>query len=334
MNRVHLSALIVAAFLSVSLTHGIAAVAPNAEYNLRFDPGKFTVKSLALNGKTISFRAYENIVYVKNPVDPRFQSMNIYVPAEYSEGKPIGAYTADTAPIFLPNTVGGYMPGPAGSPGQGFDGGPNAALVALSQGYVVAEPGVRGRTNVDEAGRYTGKAPACIVDLKAAVRYLRLNEKAMPGNAQKIISNGTSAGGALSVLLGATGNNADYEPYLKALGAAEAPDDIFAVSAYCPISNLDYADMAYEWLFNGINDFSKPVFRGPPPSAGLPRPPNSTGHRIASSCCRRSGSGGRYLWRPELRPSWRSNLWSGGKGRCVLVRAEKSRAAGRQPRHS
>jgi hypothetical protein len=79
----------------------------------------------------------------------------------------------------------------------------------------------------------------------------------MPGDAGKIISNGTSAGGAMSTLLGATGNNPDFEPYLKALGAANATDDIFAVSAYCPITNLDNADMAYEWQFFGVNTYRR-----------------------------------------------------------------------------
>ena len=79
-----------------------------------------------------------------------------------------------------------------------------------------------------------GKAPAGLVDLKAAIRYLKFNQKNIPGDVQKIISNGTFAGGAMSTLLGATGNNPDYEPYLKDIGAASATDDIFAVSAYCP----------------------------------------------------------------------------------------------------
>ena len=74
---------------------------------------------------------------------------------------------------------------------------------------------------------------------------------------KKIISNGTSAGGALSVLLGASGNHADYATALQALGAADARDDIYAVSAYCPISILEHADAAYEWEFNGVNDYEK-----------------------------------------------------------------------------
>ena len=103
-------------------------------------------------------------------------------------------------------------------------------------------------------------APACIVDLKAAVRYLRHNKNIIPGNVEKIISNGTSAGGALSALLGSTGNHPDYESYLKELGAADERDDIFAASCYCPITNLENADKAYEWEFCGINDYHKMKF--------------------------------------------------------------------------
>jgi hypothetical protein len=133
-------------------------------------------------------------------------------------------------------------------------------LVALSKGYVVASAGARGRTNKDLKGVFYGKAPAGIVDLKAAVRYLKYNDKVMPGDANKIISNGTSAGGAMSALLGATGDNPDYLPYLKELGAANTSDAIFATSAYCPITNLDHADAAYEWQFYGVNSYQK---RGP-----------------------------------------------------------------------
>ena len=100
----------------------------------------------------------------------------------------------------------------------------------------------------------TGRAPALIVDMKAAIRYLRWNKDLVPGDVEKIITNGTSAGGALSALAGATGNAKEYEPYLKAIGAAKARDDIFAASCYCPIHNLENADAAYEWLFEKRDD--------------------------------------------------------------------------------
>ena len=243
---------------------GIMAVAASMmhaqskEYSLNFDSEKYTIKTAQVAGKEISFRAYEDVVYVSHPVDVRYQSMNIYIPVEYYEGKNIRKYNADTAPIFLPNDVGRYMSSQAGEPIKDrITGKDNAILVALSKGYVVASPGARGRKLTNDKAQYIGKAPAAIVDLKAAVRYLRFNDKIMPGNAEKIISNGTSAGGALSTLLGASGNQKIYDSYLNELGAAAARDDIFAVSAYCPITNLDNADAAYEWQYGHVKDYKK-----------------------------------------------------------------------------
>jgi hypothetical protein len=58
-------------------------------------------------------------------------------------------------------------------------------------------------------------------------------------------------------LIGATGNSTDYEPYLEKIGAAKERDDIYAVNCYCPIHNLEHADMAYEWQFSGIWDYHR-----------------------------------------------------------------------------
>ena len=147
------------------------------------------------------------------------------------------------------------MPAKPGVPGErrhGDQPGADAMQTALAKGYIVASPGARGRTSP------TGKAPAAIYDLKAAVRYLRHNDAAMPGDAEKIISNGTSAGGALSILLGASITDGDERKlFVEIMGAADARDDIYAVSAYCPISILEHADAAYEWEFNGVHDYEK-----------------------------------------------------------------------------
>lgn len=244
--------------LSASLTSfGLLAAEP---YDLTFNSNNYQTQTVTFNGKTLEVRAYENLVYVKNPVDTEYQIINIYIPQAYFEGKTINGYNAATAPIFLPNQVGGYMPakpGVAVAKEQSEQRGAATIAAALQQGLVVASPGARGRTTKTETGVYTGKAPAVIVDLKAAVRYLRYNDARMPGDAEKIISNGTSAGGAVSSLLGASGGSQDYEPYLATLGAAPADDRIFAVSAYCPITNLDHADSAYEWQFNGVNDYKQ-----------------------------------------------------------------------------
>ena len=152
-------------------------------HSLDFDAKNYTVKSINVAGQAVRYRAFENIVYVIHPVDTKYERMNVYVPQAYYEGKNIGRYNLQNAPIFFPNSVGGYMPGDPGSPGIDRAGNSaNAIAVALSKGYVVAAPGARGRTTKNEAGQYTGKAPAAIVDLKAAVRYLRYNDKVMPGD--------------------------------------------------------------------------------------------------------------------------------------------------------
>lgn len=203
--------------------------------SMTFDSTNYTTGTV----NNVSYRAYTNLVYVANPVNENYQRMSIFIPEAYISGGTINGYTASTAPIFMPNNVGGYMAGNISSPSSS-----NSAGQALAKGLVVVSPALRGR-NVDN-----GTAPACIVDYKAAVRYLRANKSRLPaGDTDKIISSGTSAGGAISALLGATGNSSDYDEWLNALGAADASDDIFASMCYCPITNLDNADGAYEWMF-------------------------------------------------------------------------------------
>ena len=53
----------------------------------------------------------------------------------------------------------------------------------------------------------------------------------------------------MSALMGATGNNPEYAEMLKSMGAADERDDVFASVCYCPIIDLEHADMAYEWLY-------------------------------------------------------------------------------------
>lgn len=247
-------------------------------YDLTFPAGKGHRETLSYQGKEVPFYAYEHLVYVSHPKNAEYEQMNLYVPAAYLEGKTVNGYTAAKAPVFLPNGVGGYMPGEPSVPTaqDRMTHGPNASLAALARGYVVAAPAIRGRTTVDADGHYVGKAPALIVDYKAAVRYLRFNRNRLPaGNTDRIIANGTSAGGALSALLGATGNDKGYEPYLKEIGAAKARDDIFAASVYCPITDLDHADMAYEWIFNGINTYYQQKGQGGAPGRPLNAPAES-----------------------------------------------------------
>lgn len=225
-----------------------------AKYSLKFNAKNYTKETMKLEGQDVAFRAYRDVVYTAKPASVASESMSIFIPEAYfQKGGTVNGYTAKTAPIFLPNGVGGYMPGESKEPSasERMSGGANASLVALSKGYVVAAPAVRGRTTVGDDGKtYVGKAPALLVDYKAAVRYLRYNRHRLPaGNTDRIISDG-----ALSALLGATGNSKAYDAELRAVGAANERDDIFAAMVYCSITNLDHADMAYEWMFNGVNE--------------------------------------------------------------------------------
>jgi hypothetical protein len=241
-----------------------------------FDKDAFTVGTKTVRTsageRTVTYRSYMHIPYVANPVDKDYQSLNVSVPIKVDNVDVDAAH----APILLTIGVGGYMSssnagrsgrgGPPGAPlggermgappgGQRMGGPPglagrlNSADLALAAGFVVVSPGCRGRDNKAADGTFYGKAPAAIVDLKAAVRYLRHNDVVMPGNANWIISTGSSAGGALSALLGASGNSQMYDAYLKEIGAADAADNIYGSACFCPITDLEHADMAYEWMY-------------------------------------------------------------------------------------
>lgn len=227
---------------------------------MQFNSENYTIKEITLNGNTLTYRAFNDIPYVMNPINPEFQKLSIYVPENYYHDKSINSYTLKTAPIFMPNGVGGYMPSEIEEPGYARFGKPgtiNSLFWALHHGYVVVSPAIRGRSQKNEAGKFTGKAPACLVDYKAAVRYLHANAHLVPGDTNKIITNGTSAGGALSSLMATTIDHPDFEPFLEEIEAFNSTDKIFAASCYCPITNLEHADMAYEWQFNSVPHYSR-----------------------------------------------------------------------------
>lgn len=201
-----------------------------------------------------------DIVYCASPVDPTVQHMAIYAPEAYmqeadgavvksGEGTVTSSngvvYTAETAPIIYSNTSGGYSSSTV----------EDVNIAMLQEGYVQVSIGARGRETVDAEGKYIGQLPLIMVDLKAGIRYLKSNNDVLPGNAERIVSYGYSSGGAVGVMLGASGNSPIYDSYLQEIGAAEATDDIFIVLGYCPITNLDSADAAYEWFQAGNQEY-------------------------------------------------------------------------------
>jgi hypothetical protein len=247
---------------------------------LRFPRDAFTIETRTVRTsrgeRVVTYRSYRHVPYVAKPVDKDYQSLDVNVPVQVDGA----AVDASKAPILFSVPVGGYMSarnagplagggrvggppagaqppgaagrgGRAGGPGSGSKVSRNTDL-ALAAGHVVVTPGVRGRDNKAADGTYYGKAPAAIVDLKAAVRYLRHNAGVVPGNVDWIVATGVSAGGALSALLGASGNSPLYDAYLAEIGAANAGDAVFASAPFCPIMDLDHADIAYEWMYGTV----------------------------------------------------------------------------------
>lgn len=211
---------------------------------LVFNPAIAQRASLTMPlGEDVRYTAYENIFYVSNIEDSVYQTLNIYVPETLKNG--------NMTPIFLRTYIGGYMAATAKSPSAS-----DATGRALKEGYVVCIPGSRGaNSTITKDGKtiYTGIAPNGLLDLKAAIRYLRYNDNAIPGSAERIIIDGTSAGGAMSALVGSTGDRPEYDEYLRKMGAARTSDKVFASVCYCPITDLNHADMEYEWLYGCTN---------------------------------------------------------------------------------
>ena len=186
------------------------------------------------------------LFYCQSPADETYEQMGIYVPSAYLTKNSDGSYsintsgtsngyTAATAPIVVPVNTSGYSAQSAPS------GTSSTAATYTDKGFIYLWPGCRGRTH---------GAPLGVTDLKAAVRYYRYlaAQSKVPGNTDLIFSFGHSGGGAQSAIFGASGNSTLYDDYLSAIGAnTDFKDNICGSMCWCPITNLDQADAAYEW---------------------------------------------------------------------------------------
>ena len=191
------------------------------------------------------------ISYCETPADTAYETLAIFVPGAYMTATEngdgtytceidpdavVGAYTAETAPIVMPINTPGYSAMAALTSYASFTS-------YTDEGFVYVHAGCRGR----DAG-----APAGVTDLKAAVRYLRYTDDVVPGNAERIFTFGMSGGGAQSALMGSTGDSSLYDAYLEEIGAVTGVSDaVLGSMCWCPITNLDTADEAYEWMMGG-----------------------------------------------------------------------------------
>jgi len=242
MRSIHLLSAITYLSLNICILSG------QEVFNLEFPRGDFSEQVMTVATSSgdveVELKMYKNILYVAKPVDRDYQSLNVYIPVRINDRE----VDPSDAPIFFDIGVGGYMSVSTAR----LEKTSRRADLALAAGYVVVAPACRGRDNRTSDGRYFGKAPAALVDLKAAVRYIRHNSGRIPGNTGHIVAVGCSAGGAISAVLGTSGNSPLFESCLEEIGAADERDDIFASACYSPITDLEHADMAYEWMFGKV----------------------------------------------------------------------------------
>ena len=124
-------------------------------------------------------------------------------------------YTAGSAPVIL-NT---------GAAGYGSQSNSAASTAYAAEGYINVSCGNRGKqdTATDDDGNtyYTGDAPSCLVDQKAAARYVKYNILLgnLPGSVDYFVSTGGSGGGAHAAMFAATSNNSDFYDYQIDSGA-------------------------------------------------------------------------------------------------------------------
>ena len=230
-----------------------------------------------------NFEVYQGVYINSKITNLENQTMLIYAPSEYfdvdDDGNVLGinykntknGYTANTAPIIFLNECGGWR---SSSPRS-------CETSYIDQGFVYVTCGARSRDAMSsDNALHTGKAPMQMVDLKSGVIELRANSSVIPGDKNKIISIGTSGGGQMSSILGASGDMKEYYPYMYEAGAlgvvknadgtysSKVPDSIFAAQNYCPIADIENADLAYAWwwvdlvddggIYNGsITEFEK-----------------------------------------------------------------------------
>ncbi len=230
-------------------------------------------ETLTLNNSVWNYDAENDIYwqigvqYGATPETADYETLGIYVPGAYmtaiangdgtysatinGEGT-INGFTAKTAPMVFPVNTPGYSAQQAPTT-YSYD----EVSSYLQAGFIYIYAGMRGRDNgYDTSGNliYSGGAPWGVTDMKAAVRYVRYNKDVLPGNTDNLFVFGMSGGGAQSAVIGASGDSELYFPYLESIGAAMydangqyISDAVNGVMAWCPITNLDYADEAYEW---------------------------------------------------------------------------------------
>ena len=277
-----------------------------AALNLRNNPDQEWTYSASYDAWTLSV-----VMAVVNPELPNQQGVSVAVPGAYVTGIDTDGdgeadtyaqdgtavkgslvidydatvtstngqdYTAVTAPTILTTGAAGY----------GSQNNSTASGSYCADGYISVSCGNRGKQDAvkDEAGNvlyYTGDAPSCLCDQKAAARYVKYNMLLgnLPGSVDLFVTTGGSGGAAHASMFAATSNCPefyDYQIEAGAVGVYQNSDGSYTAAvtidgeqvalsdgawgsvAYSTISSLYEADMAqaFEYYMDTTYEFNSP----------------------------------------------------------------------------
>lgn len=251
-----------------------AQTQPSDDTTQQTDVNLTEFESLAIDNAAWRFDSERNVYYqlglnyCLSPATEAYESLAIFVPGAYftaeqngetytctiNEKAVVGSFTPATAPVLLPINTG-TLSAQESPTAYGSDG----LTPYLREGCIYVYAGFRGRsaavdTTTGSDALIPGGSPWPVVDLKAAVRFLRYNDDVLPCNTSRTFVFGFGAGGGLSAVLGASGDSTLFDPYLAEIGAithdasgAAVSDAIAGSASWCPVSSYDMADAAYEW---------------------------------------------------------------------------------------
>ena len=186
---------------------------------------------LSMDGKGWSYDETNNAYYIlgltycSKPQATDYETLSLIVPGASVDATDNGDGTYSlkpkqtTAAVVMPLNTPGYA---AQKPMTEYSW--DTVSEYIEAGLVYAHAGVRGKDSMTDA--YVGNAPWGVTDLKAAVRFIRLNAEFIPADTSKVYTFGHSGGGA---------------------NGEKLSDAIAGAMCWCPITSLDFANLAYEW---------------------------------------------------------------------------------------
>jgi acetyl esterase/lipase len=177
--------------------------------------------------------SHRDVPFVPGSTNP-LHKLDIYTP---TNGKPASGY-----PLLVYVHGGGFARGD--KDGVGGDS-LLAALKGLDNGYMVAS------VNYRLSG--TDKAPAQIVDVKAAVRFLKASAARYGFNPEKIVLMGVSAGASLAATAATSADTTAFDAELEAIGAVKGNDRVAAVISFYGTYDFNTLTAQYNWLVNAAD---------------------------------------------------------------------------------